>query len=133
MGGTVAWLAAQPRPARLARLVIEDSPPPPAGRTAVPAPPRPDGPLPFDYEAIVAIVGQVNNPDPAWWDELPKVAVPTLVIAGGPDSHVPQDLLGEAAARVPHGRLVRIPAGHHVHRTRPADFVAAVREFLAGT
>jgi len=59
-----------------------------------------------------------------------EIRLPTLIIAGGPDSHVPQDLLAELADRIPGGRIVTIPAGHHIHAERPEEFVAAVHAFL---
>ncbi|MFL6073216.1 MAG: alpha/beta fold hydrolase [Mycobacteriales bacterium] len=47
--------------------------------------------------------------------------------------HVPQDLLAEAAARIPGSRLVTVDgAGHHLDREHPAEFLAHVTAFLAG-
>ena len=128
MGGTVAYLIAEQEPGRIGRLILEDTPPPfPMGRMDRE---RPDGPLPFDWAVVPAIIGQLNDPDPAWWDRLTDITAPALVIAGGPTSHVPQDKLAEAAARLPHGTLQVIPAGHEVHANRPAEFAAAVLGFL---
>jgi 3-oxoadipate enol-lactonase len=79
---------------------------------------------------IEAIVGQLNSPDPAWWDKLSGITVPTLVVAGGPDSHVPQDRVIAAAALIPDCALITIPVGHQIHRDRPAEFITAVRSFL---
>ena len=42
----------------------------------------------------------------------------------------PQDRLEELARRVPNGRFLPLGGGHSVHRSRPAEFLAAVREFL---
>jgi 3-oxoadipate enol-lactonase len=129
MGGTVAYLIAQQEPGRIARLVLEDTPPPfPMGRVAGE---RPDEPLPFDWAVVPAIYAQLNEPDPAWWDRLTDITSPTLVIAGGPASHIPQDKLEKAAARLPHGSLQVIPAGHEIHANRPAEFTAAVLDFLS--
>ena len=128
MGGTVAYLIAEQEPGRIGRLILEDTPPPfPMGRMDRE---RPDGPLPFDWAVVPAIIGQLNDPDPAWWDRLTDITAPALVIAGGPTSHVPQDKLAEAAARLPHGTHIVIPAGHEIHANRPAEFTAAVLEFL---
>jgi pimeloyl-ACP methyl ester carboxylesterase len=79
---------------------------------------------------LEAVYDQLNDPDPAWWDRVSEITAPTLIIGGGPDSHIPQDKLEEAAARLPHGTLQVIPAGHHVHTARPAEFTAAVLGFL---
>jgi len=38
--------------------------------------------------------------------------------------------LAELADRIPGGRIVTIPAGHHIHAERPEEFVAAVHAFL---
>jgi 3-oxoadipate enol-lactonase len=128
MGGTVAYLIAEKEPCRISRLIPEDTPPPfPMGRVVVE---RPDEPLPFDWAVVPAIIGQLNDPDPAWWDRLTEITAKTLFIGGGPDSHVPQDKIGEAAARVPDSTLQVIPVGHQVHDERPAEFTAAVLDFL---
>jgi pimeloyl-ACP methyl ester carboxylesterase len=36
------------------------------------------------------------------------------------------------AARIPRCDLVTIPAGHHVHTARPAEFASAVLTWLGG-
>jgi 3-oxoadipate enol-lactonase len=104
-----------------------DSDRPPAGRIAAE---RPDEPVPFDGAVVPAIIGQLNDPDPAWWERLAEITAKTLIIAGGPGSHVPQDKIAEAAARIPDGTLKVIPVGHQVHAERPAEFAATVLEFL---
>jgi pimeloyl-ACP methyl ester carboxylesterase len=128
MGGTVATLIAEEQPERVRRLILEDSPPPrPWNR---PDPDRPDGPLPFDWDVVPAIRAQLRNPDPAWWDRLPLISAPVLLIGGGPQSQVPQELLPEAAALLRDGKVITIPVGHMVHNTKPAEFTAAVLDFL---
>ena len=79
---------------------------------------------------VPAIVGQVNAGDPAAWDGLSAITAPTLLIGGGPESHIPQDKLATAAARIPRCDLVTIPAGHLVHTERPAEFASAVLGWL---
>jgi pimeloyl-ACP methyl ester carboxylesterase len=130
MGGAVALLVAEAAPHRLSHLVLEDSPAPRPGTLDRPRATRPDGPLPFDFDVVHAVHDQLNHPDPAWWDDTAAITVPTLVIGGGPDSHIPQGLLADLVRRLPDARLVTIPAGHLVHRNRPAGFLTAVRTFL---
>lgn len=78
------------------------------------------------------MVAERNAPDPLWWDALAKVAAPTLVIAGGPTSHIPQEHLAEMTDRIPDARLVTVEgAGHLVHEECPGAFLAAVNSFLA--
>ncbi|MGI8680436.1 MAG: alpha/beta fold hydrolase [Jatrophihabitans sp.] len=128
MGGTVAYLLAQAQPSRIARLIVEDVPPPFPRTRAVPK--RPPGALPFDWAVVPAIVEQVNDPTLRYWKHLPDISAPTLLIAGGPTSQIPQDKLVEVAKLVPDCTLVTIPAGHDVHESQPAAFVAAVLTWL---
>lgn len=128
MGGAVAYLLAQDRPARIDRLIVEDAPPPFRRDRAVPV--RPEGPLAFDWAVVPAIAGEFVDPDPTWWERLSDICAPTLLIAGGPSSHIPQDKLEEVAARIPTCSIVTIPVGHHVHEARPVEFNEAVAVFL---
>lgn len=128
MGGVVAYLLATDHPQRVSRLVLEDVPAPrPRERTT---PTRPDGDLSFDWEMAQAVRRQIDVPDPTWLHRLSGITAETLVVAGGPRSHVPQDGIAELARRIPGGRVVTIPVGHLIHRAAPEAFMKAVSEFL---
>lgn len=128
MGGVVAYLLAAENPERVQCLVVEDvSPPYP--REASPRE-RPPGELPFDWDAVTSIAGQIDNADASWWDLLSHITAPTLVIAGGPTSHISQDKLVDVVERLHDATLITIPAWHHVHDGRPDEFTAAVLDFL---
>ena len=128
MGAMVALLVAQEQPHRVTRLVLEDCvPQEPDPR---PVPERPDGPLPFDWPVVPAIRAQVGAPDPRWWADLPRVTARTLLIGGGPTSHVPGERLEQAAALLPDATVVTLPVGHHVHAGDPEGFRAALLGFL---
>ncbi len=129
MGGAVAYRVAVSRPDLVGRLVVEDAPP--ALRRELVIPERPAGPLDFDWPAVVAIRTQLSQDDPAMWAALPSITAPTLIVGGGPDSHVPQDKLAEAAGLIPRCDLVTIPAGHYVHTARPEEFAGAVLGWLS--
>ncbi|WP_069885780.1 alpha/beta fold hydrolase [Streptomyces luteocolor] len=129
MGGIVSYLLAQERPDQVGRLVLEEAPLP-LPREPFPAT-RPEGELDFDWDLVGAVRSQIDTPDPRWLDGLGLITARTLVVAGGPDSHVPQAGLAELARRVPDGRLVTFPVGHLVHEAAPDEFVRAVEEFLA--
>jgi 3-oxoadipate enol-lactonase len=131
MGGTVAYLVTQAQPDRIARLVVEDVPPPFPRTRALPE--RPEGDLPFDWAVVPAIVEQVNDPTRRWWRHLPDITAPTLLIGGGPTSHIPQDLLVEVSQLVPDCTLITIPAGHNIHNTKPDEFSDAVLTWLDAT
>lgn len=130
LGGYVATLATQAAPERVAALVLEETPPPvPLG---VPVPDRlPDSAPYYDREVRPSVLATLNAPDPQWWDALAAVTAPVLVVAGGPTSFLPQAEITRMAERLPAGRLLTIPAGHHIHAAEPDRFAAAVESFLA--
>ncbi|GGV04449.1 hypothetical protein GCM10010211_84530 [Streptomyces albospinus] len=128
MGGIVALLLAEGYPQRVDRLVLEDVPiPRPREQTT---PTRPDGKLTVDWEMVLAVRRQVDTPEAGWLERLSRITAKTLVVAGGPGSHVPQEGVVELARRVPHGRVVTIPAGHLIHQAEPMEFTKAVLTFL---
>ena len=55
---------------------------------------------------------------------------PTLLVTGGPRSHVPQDDLATLAALLPTCDRVVIPVGHRIHTHAPGRFTQAVLAFL---
>ncbi len=130
MGGVVAYLLAQAQPDRIARLIVEDAPPPYPRDRALPE--RPEGGLSFDWAAVPAIAGQINDPSRRRWAYLPDITVPTLLIGGGASSHIPQGLLEEVATLIPDCALVTLNVGHNIHRTAPAEFIQAVLTWLDG-
>ena len=128
LGGVVGYLIAEDHPSRIDRLIVEDATPPyPTDR---PMPERPEGPLPFDWPVVPAIRGQITEASTAWWDRLSEITAPTLLIGGGPTSHIAPEKLEDVARRIPECTLTTIPAGHYVHATAPAEFAATVLEFL---
>ena len=130
LGGVVAYLVAFAHPERVARLVVEDAPPP-WPREPRPLPERPPGELPFDWALVAAVAAQVHDPSMRWWPPLRTLGVPLLVVGGGPTSSVPQDRLAEVVRLVPDGTLVTLDTGHDVHETRPEEFADAVLRWLA--
>ncbi|NKE63234.1 alpha/beta hydrolase [Lentzea sp. PSKA42] len=139
LGGHVAALLAGRRPDRVRKLVLEDPSPPP--RSGEPRPPKRGASVflalqvlarrGFDRRVVPQVLTQLRAPDPLWWDGLAAIKAPTLVIGGGPRSHVPAERLAEMAAEIRDAELITIDAGHRVHSTRPAEFRDAVLRFLA--
>jgi pimeloyl-ACP methyl ester carboxylesterase len=130
LGGLVSLLATEAAPDRVAALVLEECPPPvPLGLT-IPGGLPASAPY-YDREIRPTVLAALNAPDPRWWDDLADIRVPTLVVGGGPASHLPQDAMAKMAERIPAGEFVTIPTGHLVHPVDPEAFATAVESFLA--
>ncbi|MGW8884144.1 alpha/beta fold hydrolase [Streptomyces sp. NPDC055749] len=130
MGGVAACLLAEREPGLIGGLVLEDAPlllplDPPR-----PPAERPDGQLDFDWPVVPSIDAQLNAPDPTGRERLAEITAPTLVI-GGADSHIDQEQLAWMAEQIPDSRFVTIDTGHLVHSTRPEEFLAALRPWIA--
>jgi len=128
LGGLVAWLVAGDRPERVGRLILEDVAALLPRKRSVPA--RPDGELPYDWEMVLAIRRQIDDPDPAWLERLSRISAQTLVVGGGSRSSVPQDRVAELARRIPGARRATIPAGHLIHDAEPEEFARTALTFL---
>lgn len=134
IGAVPAYLFAARHPDRVIRLVLEE-----------PVPPFPRGPVdlrqhldrhgerpsapPFDPEAM-KLSDEFADPPAAWREALARITAPTLLLAGGSDSHLDQDRLAEMASLIPGCELATIPAGHLIHESDPGTFTAAVTAFL---
>ena len=128
IGGPPAYLYAARHPDRVTRLVLEDPAPPWPRAPRVLS--RPEGPLPFDWDAAT-LSNEFTGPQVSGWRKLLRsIQAPTLVVAGGTTSHIDQGQLAGMAAVIPRCELLTIPAGHLVHAARPAEFTAAVAAFL---
>jgi pimeloyl-ACP methyl ester carboxylesterase len=71
---------------------------------------------------------------PQWnwspWDAVPRVDVPTLILAG--ELEDPDDVMSEVAALMPDATRVRIPDREHINAFLYSEFVVPrVMEFLA--
>ncbi|MFL4473178.1 alpha/beta fold hydrolase [Paeniglutamicibacter sp. MACA_103] len=128
LGGLVACRVAAARPDLVRRLVLED-----VGllqpRPADP-PTKPAGMLPFDWRVVEQVRPEIDNFDPGWAGVVASIAVPTLVVAGGASSPVPEEAIADLVRVVPDGRMVTIDAGHLVHATEPTAFFRQLTGFL---
>lgn len=128
-GGNVALLVAMHRPDLVSRLVIEDVVPPAPRRRRRPG--RPAKPMRHDWECIATLLVEATTYDAWMWEQLELLSMPTLIVAGGGNSHIPQADLDRVVSRIPDADLVRFDVGHFVHRNRPAEFADAVLAWLA--
>ncbi|MFD6533229.1 alpha/beta fold hydrolase [Streptomyces sp. NPDC060184] len=128
MGGSVALLLAEEHSDRVERLVLVETPAPfpgdpgPAGRA--------EGPVDYDENAVPEIHAQLSEPDPEWAEALGEIVAPTMIVAGGPESALPQALLPEMASRIPDCRLITVPGGHRMHETRADQVAQQISEFF---
>ena len=129
MGGLVAYLLAGDHPERVRRLILEDVGALLPRKRGIPQ--RPEGTLPHDWEMVLAIRRQIDNPDPAWLPRLGQITAKTLVIGGGPPSYIPQGWVVELARQIPGARMETIPVGHLIHSADPKAFTRMAVEFLS--
>jgi esterase len=128
-GGNVALLVAMHRPDLVSRLVIEDVvPPAPRDRRG---PGRATRPMPHDWECIASLLVEATTYDAWMWQQLELLSMPTLIVAGGGNSHIPPEDIEKVAHRIPEADLVHFDVGHFVHRNKPAEFAEAVLAWLA--
>jgi 3-oxoadipate enol-lactonase len=128
MGGLVALLVAEDQPERVGRLILEDVAALLPRKRSIPA--RPDGELPYDWEMVLAIRRQIDDPDPAWLERLSQITAQTLVVGGGAGSHIPQDRVAELARRIHGARIQTIAAGHLIHAAEPTAFTQMALMFM---
>jgi pimeloyl-ACP methyl ester carboxylesterase len=134
MGGRVASEVAARSPARVRRLVLEEAPVPPRSGAPLPdpnPPVRPSEPIDFDWAVVHPMRRALRATNPLWWQGIERLAVPTLWLSGGPESHLDPAGIAAAAAAMPQAAVREIPVGHLIHTDAPAAFAAAVVPFLA--
>ncbi len=74
---------------------------------------------------------EIDNFAPAWADLVAGIEVPTLVIAGGATSPVPQEQIADLVHHLPDGQMVTIEAGHLVHASKPSECTSRLLSFLS--
>ena len=125
MGANVAWLFASRSPDRLDRLVIEDTAPPSPERLVPEPPADPPGPVDFDWSVVGQIIGSLNAADGSWWERLPAITTPTLLISGSSDD----ELLSLVHEALPAAELVEVEVGHWIHEAAPDEFCDHLERF----
>lgn len=76
----------------------------------------------------VAACGALKTLD--YLDQLARITVPTLFIAGTQDAGAPLEAMRDMQARVPGARLVELEAAHVSNLEQPEAFTAALSDFL---
>jgi 2-succinyl-6-hydroxy-2,4-cyclohexadiene-1-carboxylate synthase len=81
-------------------------------------------------EALAACLrGLGTGAQPSFWEDLPGIRVPTLLLAGEEDQKF-SELARRMATSIPGSELRLIPrAGHSIHLENPFAWLAAVRTF----
>ncbi|MBJ8347410.1 alpha/beta fold hydrolase [Antrihabitans sp. YC2-6] len=148
LGGYAISEIAQTRPELVRRLVIEECPlpmrvgDPPAQLTGrFPSAPElwhaassvvrhPRAVLAFDRSMTSSALAQFRKPNPTWWERLPDITAPTLVLRGGKGGMVDPIKLDAMVQAIPDCTVVRFSSGHSIHRDRYSDFEGVVLPFL---
>lgn len=86
--------------------------------------------MPFDWRVVEQVRPEIDHPSAHWGDLLRAIVAPTLAVAGGPSSPVPQGHVSELVDLVRDGRMVTIDSGHLVHATHPDEFTSHLVAFL---
>ncbi|MGW8265600.1 MAG: 2-succinyl-6-hydroxy-2,4-cyclohexadiene-1-carboxylate synthase [Longimicrobiales bacterium] len=83
-----------------------------------------------DPDALAACLrGLGTGAQPSFWDHLPEIRVPTLLLAGEEDQKF-SGLARHMATLIPSAELRLIPkSGHSIHLENPFAWLAAVRTF----
>ena len=75
------------------------------------------------------IFQKVTTQSMAAW--LPKISVPTLVVAGKMDTFVPSSISRKAAAEIPNAKFVEFSGLRHgLHQSQPAELLKTIIEFI---
>ncbi|MBF6061804.1 alpha/beta hydrolase [Nocardia terpenica] len=148
LGGYAVSCVAIERPDLVRRLVIEEQPLPlRSGDERVtltrrfPTVPElwhattslirhPRAVLAFDRSMTRTALEQFRKPNPEWWERLPDIAAPTLMLRGGPGGMVDPEKLELFRTSVPDCAVAAFDCGHSIHRDRYREFTTAVLPFL---
>jgi esterase len=93
----------------------------------------PNGKIGWRYDLEIREARRRGDPVPLLdlWPALPKIACPTLVVRATETDVLGREIANKMIETLPDGRLVEIErAEHMVFEDNPADFIAAVRNFL---
>ena len=93
-------------------------------------PARPAGDLPFDWRVVEQVRPEIDDFDPGWTDAVASIRAPTLVVAGGASSPVPQGQVADLSRVLRDGQITTIDAGHLVHAVEPGRFIDRLQSFL---
>jgi 2-succinyl-6-hydroxy-2,4-cyclohexadiene-1-carboxylate synthase len=85
------------------------------------------------HTLAAALRGLSVGRQPSLWKEIPRLDIPTLVIAGASDKKY-CDIADKMTALLPRSRRITVAnAGHNTHFEQPQEFLARLREFLHDT
>ncbi|WP_370936863.1 alpha/beta fold hydrolase [Amycolatopsis sp. cg13] len=138
LGAFVASMVAAEQPDRIERLVLEEMPVPPRDGDDLP-PSRRRTALralaflrrkQFDPAMLRDALAGLRAPQPEWWTGLGSISAPTLILAGGPTSHLDQSRYALLEQALAEAKTVTIGVGHRIHSRAPDRWLSAVTEWL---
>jgi len=77
-----------------------------------------------------AVLAQLAQADPRWWESLAQITAPTLIIGGGSDDVGQRALLDLLAAAIPGAARADLGGSRRGHASDPDSFAAVVMPFL---
>ena len=93
----------------------------------------PNGKVGWKYDSLIREQRRNGTVPPAedLWPALPNIACPSLIVRGAETDLLSSETAARMLETLPNPALVEIPrAGHMVFEDNPADFIAALRDFL---
>jgi hypothetical protein len=77
-----------------------------------------------------AVLEQLAQADPMWWNSLSQISAPTLVIGSGATEAGDRAILDLLASAIPDARRVDLPGSKRGHASDPRAFCAEMMPFL---
>jgi 2-succinyl-6-hydroxy-2,4-cyclohexadiene-1-carboxylate synthase len=80
-----------------------------------------------------SLIGMGTGSQPSWWDQLPRLTCPVLLVTGKEDAKFCR-IAAEMEKRLHHAAWAVIPrAGHNTHLEQPGEFIRVIQNFLLDT
>lgn len=92
-----------------------------------------DGKVGWKYDRLIREQRRNGTAPPPedLWPALPRITCPSLIVRGAETDLLSPEVARQMLTALPNATMVEIPqAGHMVFEDNPADFIAAVKDFL---
>ncbi len=93
----------------------------------------PNGKVGWKYDLLIREQRRNGTAPPSedLWPSLPQIPCPSLIVRGAETDLLSPEVAGQMLTALPNATMVEIQqAGHMVFEDNPADFIAAIKDFL---